>query len=101
MTEFLRVPYALYEDHPQWVPPLEWERRRFLDPRHNPFLQRTEAACFLARRGGTALGRIAAVVNPDSPADERQGYVGFFECTADRVPHATTAASSRPGTWAP
>ncbi|MGK5547104.1 GNAT family N-acetyltransferase [Streptomyces sp. URMC 127] len=77
------MPYALYREQPHWVAPLERERRRLLDPRHNPLLQRTEAACFLAHRGGAGQGRIAAVVNPDSPPDERQGYVGFFECTAD------------------
>lgn len=82
-TAFLRQPYAVYRDHPQWVAPLEAERRRFLEPRRNPFLQRSNAAFFLVQRGSETVGRIAALLNPDSPDGQREGYLGFFECADD------------------
>ncbi|MGP3969306.1 hypothetical protein [Streptomyces sp. 6N223] len=80
MRDFIRLPYSLYRQNLQWVAPLETERRRFLDSRHNPFLRRSKVAYFLAGRAGRVVGRIAALLNPDSPPGEREGYVGFFEC---------------------
>src|SRR5262249_61665005 len=36
---FIRFPYTLYADDPNWVPPLEMERRDFLDPKKNPWFE--------------------------------------------------------------
>ncbi|MGW2189694.1 hypothetical protein ACWC0D_27970, partial [Streptomyces sp. NPDC001719] len=61
---FIRLPYRLYHGDPCWVPPLESERKAFLDPRRNPFFEFGEAALFLAHRGKEITGRVAAVSNP-------------------------------------
>ena len=37
LDRFIRVPWRLYRDDPQWVPPLVFERRQHLDPKTNPF----------------------------------------------------------------
>jgi hypothetical protein len=36
---FIRFPYELYRGDPNWVPPLQMERRDFLDPKKNPWFQ--------------------------------------------------------------
>jgi len=59
-----------------WTPPLPGDERRRFDPRHNPALEGTTFARWVAWRGGDAVGRIAAFA-PDAPADV--GYFGFFE----------------------
>lgn len=83
MDDFIRLPYQLYRAHPHWVAPLEVERRQFLNPRRNPYLRESDVSYFLARRGRAPVGRVAAIIGPDGPARQRQGYVGFFECTED------------------
>jgi hypothetical protein len=57
------------------------ERRQFLDPRRNPSLRQSDVGYFLARRGRTPMGRVAAIIGPGGSASRHQGYVGFFECT--------------------
>jgi GNAT superfamily N-acetyltransferase len=81
-TAFIRLPYSLYRGDANWVPPLEMERRDFLDPRKNPFLEFGEVALFLARRGKDVVGRIAAVKDPrfNEFQGTNHGFFGLFEC---------------------
>ncbi|MBM7116480.1 N-acetyltransferase [Archangium primigenium] len=84
-TAFIRFPYTIYQGDPNWVPPLEMERRDFMDPRKNPFFQFGEVEFFLARREGEVVGRIAAVNNPryNSFQKTNVGFFGLFECVND------------------
>ncbi|MGI5341478.1 N-acetyltransferase family protein [Streptomyces sp. CA-181903] len=85
VTAFLRFPYDVYRDNACWVPPLEWERRRFLSPRTNPFFRYGQVRLFLAHRGPRITGRIAAVRNPryERFHRSRHGFFGLFECADD------------------
>ncbi|MCY1041737.1 N-acetyltransferase [Corallococcus sp. bb12-1] len=84
-TAFIRLPYALYRDDPNWVPPLEMERRDFLDPKKNPFFDYAEVELFLARRGTEVVGRVAAIKNPRHMEvhGTKEGFFGLFECVND------------------
>ncbi|MFL5343499.1 MAG: N-acetyltransferase [Hyalangium sp.] len=84
-TAFIRMVYPLYEGHPNWVAPLEMERRDFLDPKKNPFFEFGEVELFLARRGGQVVGRIAAVKDPhyNEFHGTNEGFFGLFECIND------------------
>ena len=79
------VPYRLRRDDPQWVPPLRFERRQFLDRRKNPWFEHAEAELFLCEREGEAVGRISAHI--DHRWDEFQGgndgMFGFFDAEDD------------------
>ncbi len=57
---FIRLPFALYRDDPNWVPPLLIERRRHLSRRHNPYFEHAETEMWLAWRDGRPVGRISA-----------------------------------------
>ncbi|GAA1721510.1 hypothetical protein GCM10009734_27000 [Nonomuraea bangladeshensis] len=97
LTAFIRFPHLIHRPEDPWIPPLDRERRAFLDPRRNPFFDYAEAALFLARRGGRVAGRIAAVRNPRHNelhgADE--GFFGMFECVDDPgVAHALFEAAA-------
>ncbi|MEU4093443.1 N-acetyltransferase [Streptomyces sp. NPDC026673] len=98
-TAFIRLPYALYRDDPHWVAPLEREMRAFLDPDRNPFFDTGEARLFLARRGGRAVGRIAAVSDPrfQERHDYKCGHFGLFECADD--PEAAQALFDAAAAW--
>jgi len=85
LKRFVKVPFHLHRERPQWVPPLIYERMRFLDRGKNPYFEHAEAEYFLAEREGEAVGRITAQV--DERWDEFQGgsdaMFGFFETTDD------------------
>lgn len=85
MTAFIKLPWRLYRNEPNWVPPLIFERRQFLDRAKNPFFAHAEAEYFLAWRDGRVVGRITA--QTDRNFNEFQGndwgMFGFFECEDD------------------
>lgn len=87
-TRFITFPERLYRGYPCWVPPLRFERRRFLDPRWNPFFEHADVGLFLAVDGaGVVRGRIAAIVNFNHVETHREavGFFGLFESEND--PH--------------
>jgi hypothetical protein len=83
---FVKVPFRLHRDSPQWVAPLIFERMEFLDREKNPYFEHAEAECFVAERDGEPVGRITAQI--DRRWDEFQGgndgMFGFFETVDDR-----------------
>jgi hypothetical protein len=85
LKRFVKVPFRLHRDQPQWVAPLIFERMEFLDRRKNPWFEHGEAEYFLAERDGEAVGRISAHL--DRRWDEYQGgsdaMFGFFETSND------------------
>ncbi|MFN0064593.1 MAG: N-acetyltransferase [Myxococcaceae bacterium] len=82
---FIRFPYALYKDNPNWVPPLMMERRDFLNPKKNPWFEFGQVELFLARRNSQVVGRIAAVHDPryNEFHGTNMGFFGMFECIDD------------------
>jgi hypothetical protein len=75
-TRFLRVPWHVYENDPQWRPPLLLERREHLS-RRNPFFRHSNARFWIAYRGDRAVGRITAQVD-DLHLQTYQDHTGFF-----------------------
>ncbi|MGE5172485.1 MAG: N-acetyltransferase family protein [Betaproteobacteria bacterium] len=84
MDEFVRFPWKVYKGNPNWVPPLISEVK-FILSNKNPFFQHAEAACFLARKNGEVVGRIAAIIdrNHINIHNEQAGFFGYFECLPD------------------
>lgn len=99
MRLFVEFPYRLYRDDPCWVPPLRFERRRFLSARHNPFFDHAEVALWLARRGRRVVGRISSHI--DHLHTSRHGeclvVFGHFEC--ERDPEAASALLDAAARW--
>jgi GNAT superfamily N-acetyltransferase len=87
LTRFIKLPWRLYRNEPNWVPPLLRERRQFLDRERNPFFEHADAELFLAWRDGQPVGRITAHI--DRTFNEFQGnewgLFGFFETENDRA----------------
>jgi len=60
---FINFPFNLYQDTPQWVPPLRIEMRKIFKPNY-PFYRYGEASFFLAVTDvGEVLGRLAVANN--------------------------------------
>ncbi len=85
LNEFIEVPFRLRRHDPQWVPPLRFERRQFLDPKKNPYFDHAEVALLLAEREGEPVGRISVQVDRrwDQFQGGNDGMFGFFECEND------------------
>lgn len=64
VREFCTLPFRIYRDIPQWVPPLQGEIEDKLDPKKNPFFKHSEAIFLLAVNGnGYSVGRLAVLNN--------------------------------------
>lgn len=82
VRDFLGLPFQIYQDIPQWVPPLEMDERIRLDPKRYPFYQHSEAGFFLAQDGPRVTGRIAVLDNRlyNEYNHEETAFFYLFEC---------------------
>jgi GNAT superfamily N-acetyltransferase len=82
---FIDLAWRINERDPNWVPPLRMSVKGVLDRKKHPFHRHADVAYFLAERQGTAVGRIAAIVNHrhNEFHSERTGFFGFFEAEHD------------------
>ena len=85
MQDFLDLPFRIYADIPQWVPPLRMDDRVRLDPKRHPFYRHSQAAFFLAYDGPHPVGRIAVMDNrPYNEYNNHQtAFFYLFECEND------------------
>ncbi len=99
---FLDLPFRMYVDVPQWVPPLEMDAKRMLDRKRHPFFQHSDAVFLLAIRtlgvpnsphpqplpggeGRQAVGRLCILDNRNYNAANKSKTAHFFlfECEDD------------------
>ena len=85
-SQFFKLPWRLYRDDPNWVPPLRADQWQLLNFKPHPFYEDAEIQTFLALRGGEPCGRIAAIVNNAHNREhgENRGFFGFFESVDDQ-----------------
>ena len=76
LNEFIRLPWSLYKDDPNWIPPLILERRMQLSPK-NPYFEHAKFCSWIAYRKGKAVGRISAQIDR-LHIDRYQDATGFF-----------------------
>src|SRR4030067_1151684 len=84
---FLDLPFRLYRDVPQWVPPLRHEARLTLNRRRHPYFRHSHAAFVLAEeRAGRAIGRLAVLDNRNYNVfnKARTAFFFLFECEDNR-----------------
>jgi len=86
LKTFIMLPFRLYKDDPNWVPPLISEQLKFFNPRKNGYYDHSEVMLFLAWKDGKAVGRLSAQTNTQHNLEHRDkvGFFGFFECEDDR-----------------
>ncbi len=97
LNRFVSLPWKLYKDDPNWVPPLKWEVKEFLDPKKHPFYQHGTAAKFLLYDGNEPIGRILVADDPRFNAENgtQVGTFGFFECIDSREAAETLLNAAR------
>jgi GNAT superfamily N-acetyltransferase len=94
LKQFILFPWKVYKGDSNWVPPLIFERKSFLNPNKNPFYEHAEVRLFLAKRGREVVGTVAGIINykHNEFHGEKTGFFGFFEVINDyNVPKALLA----------
>lgn len=83
--QFVTLPWRIYRDDPDWVPPLIRDELEFISPKHNPFFEHADVEHFIAWKGPEPVGRIAAIHNRlhNEFHGDRVGFFGLFECADD------------------
>lgn len=86
VDDFLRLPFSIYSDIPQWVPPLQMDERLRLSPKRFPFYKHSQGAFFLAFEGTHPIGRLAVLDNRRYNEHNKTSTAFFylFECENDR-----------------
>jgi hypothetical protein len=84
--QFLHLPWQLYRDDPNWVPPLRRNQKEMVNFAKHPFYVENEIQTFLAFRDGQPCGRVAAIINHahNERYSEKRGFFGFFESVDDQ-----------------
>ncbi len=84
LNTFIRVPWSIYKDDPNWVPPLIVERREAFSPKH-PFFKHAIWRAWIAYRDGKPVGRISAQIDELhlEQSDSKTGFFGLVEAPDD------------------
>lgn len=86
LKKFVKLPWSLFKDDPNWVPPLIMERMDVLSKGKNPYFDHAEVRLWMAYRDGQAVGRITAQIDSlvREYHKENTGHFGFFDCINDQ-----------------
>jgi GNAT superfamily N-acetyltransferase len=97
---FVELPYKLYANDPNWVPPLRDEAYGLITPGENPWFGHGEAQFFLALCGDKLVGRISAHLDhlalkqpPEQGMGPGVGHWGLFEAESPQIAAALLAAA--------
>jgi hypothetical protein len=83
--EFIRFPYQLYNNHPNWLPPLLADEKKFFNPLKNTGFSVSDTIRFLAYRNGRITGRIMGIIHHpfNEENHEKTGRFFAFDCYDD------------------
>lgn len=107
VDDFLRLPFSIYRDIPQWVPPLQMDERLRLSLKRFPFYKHSQASFFLAYErsrpvdeGMHLIGRLAVLDNQryNEYNKTKTAFFYLFEC--ENNPEAASALFNAGFEWA-
>ncbi|MFZ4464714.1 MAG: hypothetical protein ACOYN5_12765 [Bacteroidales bacterium] len=83
--EFVGLPFMLYRDQKNWVPPMINDELKVLHAKTNPAFDFCDAKFWIAEKDGKTVGRIGAIVNHlyNAFRNENMGRFTRFECIND------------------
>jgi hypothetical protein len=85
VKRFVELPYRIYADCPQWVPPLNIDAYNQLNRKKHPFHEHSDVDFYIAVRDSRDVGRIAAIENKPFNQYHKTCKADFylFECEND------------------
>lgn len=84
MGTFIRIPWEIYKNDPNWVPPLIFERKEAFSSKH-PYFKHTQWQTWIAWQDDKPVGRISAQVDELhlKQYDDKTGFFGLIEAVDD------------------
>ncbi len=84
LKTFLRVPWSIYKDDPNWIPPLLFERKDALSSKQ-PFFRHATWQAWTAFKDGIPVGRISAQIDQlhQERYNNKTGFFGLIEAPED------------------
>jgi hypothetical protein len=82
IRRFIQLPYNLYRDNPDWVPPFLSDEKKFHQPETNHLLRLCLHICFLAVRNGTDVGRVMGIIHVPHNKAHQEKTARFFKLDA-------------------
>lgn len=82
IKEFIDLPFRLYRDNPDWVPPIRYFQKELFNKKKHPFHEHGDVTLLVARNDKREVaGRIAVIVNHthNEYHNEKTGFFGFLE----------------------
>lgn len=86
LREFIDLPFRLYRNDANWVPPVKFFQKELFNLEKHPFHEHSDVTVFLARNAeGRVAGRIVSIVNHthNEYHDCKTGFFGFLEGEKD------------------
>jgi GNAT superfamily N-acetyltransferase len=85
INRFIEIPFRLYQNHPQWVPPIRGDVALMLNPQKHPYYEHSLTESYLAVRDGQDVGRLTVLYNRNYNEYHKRHTAQFylFECTND------------------
>lgn len=82
VRQFIRLPFRIYNNTPEWVPPLLLDEHARFKVNKYPFFSHSHAAFFLVFQGNKTIGRIAVINNRlfNDYNHESTAFFYLFEC---------------------
>jgi GNAT superfamily N-acetyltransferase len=85
VKRFIELPFPMYADTPQWVPPIRIDIAASLNPKKHPYYEHSFADFFIATRDRKDIGRLAVLENTHYNAyhGTKRAQFYFFESIDD------------------
>ena len=84
-ARFIDLPWQIYGNEPNWVPPLRIAIRDALDPKKNPFFKHARMLPLIVEKDGKIVGRIVGVIDDvhNKFHEEKTVMFGYYEAMQD------------------
>jgi GNAT superfamily N-acetyltransferase len=81
LRKFIDIPWSIYRDDPNWVPPLRGSLLKTLMGVNNPLFMCGPHTFFMAYKDGAPAGRLLAGINEklNREKEKKEGYISLFE----------------------
>jgi len=100
VNEFIQLPFRLYKNHPQWVPPFIDDIKLMLNKKKHPFYELNDADFFAVYRDGKMVSRVAAMENRSFNDYHKVKKAQFYLFETENDQEAVNALFARVFEWA-
>jgi hypothetical protein len=85
LNDFLRLPFLIYKEDPNWVAPITSEIKRILNTKKNPYFRDASIQLFNCYKNNEICSRIAIIINRrhQKKFNKKSAFFGFFESLND------------------